>query len=627
MMHPQLLRYYDDELRHLREVGAEFAEEFPKIAGRLALEKFECADPYVERMLEAFAFLTARVQIKMEAQFPRFINHLLEVVYPHYLAPTPSMAVVRFQPDLSEGGLASGFLIPRGDTVLRSVAGKGRNTACEYRTGHDVTLWPIELIRAEYLPTSGAVAALDVPEVRGVRAGLRLRLKTTAGLTFDKLALDRLPLFLSGAGGLPVALCEQILGAGLGMAIRPAQRPASWQEIRPAASLARCGFSEREALLPTSPRSFDGYRLLHEYFSFPARFQFVELRDLSRAVRRCTGDELEIVILFSRANPQLDGVIDQQNIQLFCAPAVNLFPKRADRIHLNTRDTEHHIVPDRTRPLDFEVHSVLSVAGYGAGTEVAQEFKPFYAARDQHAAGSDHAFYALSRQPRVLSAKQRRVGPRSSYIGSEAFVSLVDGEEAPYGHDLRQLGIMTLCTNRDLPLHASFGQLNTDFTMDQGAPVESIRCVAGPSKPRPSNAEGVTAWRLISHLSLNYLSLADSDPERGSQALRDLLKLYTDREEASAAKQVDGVRHVRTTPIVRRVPGRGHIVHARGLEVSVTFDEHAFDGSGIFLLGAVLEEFFAKYVSLNSFTETVIHSLDRGEVMRWPARIGRRELL
>lgn len=625
-MHPRLLRYYEDELRHLREVGAEFAEEYPKVAERLALDRFECADPYVERLLEGFAFLTARVQMKLDAQFPRFTNHLLEAVYPHCLAPTPSMAVVQITPDLTQGGLAGGLSIRRGEALRGAVQG-GLAAGCEFRTAHEVTLWPIQLTRADYLPTAGAVAALRVPDVRGVRAGIRLRLKVMGDLTFDKLPLDRLPLFLTGSGAIPVALCELILGTALGVVVRPAENPGAWQEVLPPGSLHRRGFADEEAMLPVVPQSFGGYRLLHEYFAFPQRFQFVELRNLARAVHRCADSELEIIILFGRAESRLDGLVDQQNFALFCTPAINLFPKQADRIHLNARDTEYHIVPDRTRPLDFEVHSVLSVFGYGAGTEVLREFAAFYSTHDRHVDLTGNAYYSLARQSRMLTAKQRRHGPRSSYIGSEAFISLVDGNEAPFGHELRQLGVRTLCTNRDLPLFMGVGRQNTDFDLDLGVPVDSIRCLAGPTRPRPSNAEGPTAWRLISHLSLNYLSLADNDPQQGAAALRELLSLYADLGEPATAKQIDGVRHVSTRPIVRRVPGRGAIVHVRGLEVDLGIDEHAFDGSGIFLLGAVLEEFFARYVSLNSFTETVIRSLDRGEVMRWPARIGRRALL
>nr|MCU0808986.1 type VI secretion system baseplate subunit TssF [Candidatus Contendobacter sp.] len=209
----------------------------------------------------------------------------------------------------------------------------------------------------------------------------------------------------------------------------------------------------------------------------------------------------------------------------------------------------------------------------------------------------------------------------------EVYLSLVDADEAPYRGNLRQLAVTTLCTNRDLPLHMPVGLGQTDFTLASGAPVRAVRCLAGPTKPRPSHAQGDTAWRLISHLSLNYLSLADTDARQGAVALRELLALYGDLAEAAVRKQIDGVNSVQAVPVTRRAPIPGPIAFARGLEVTVNLDEAAFEGSGIFLLGSVLEQFFAKYASINSFTETVVKSTERGEIIRWPARIGRRHTL
>ncbi|MBK8899190.1 MAG: type VI secretion system baseplate subunit TssF [Candidatus Competibacteraceae bacterium] len=622
-MDPRLLEYYNRELQHLREVGGEFAKEFPKIAGRLGLEGFECADPYVERLLEGFGFLAARVQLKLDAEFPRFTQHLLEIIYPHYLAPTPSMLVAQFQPDPTEGALDQGFVIPRG-SELRSLLGKGDQTPCEYRTAHEVTLWPVELTEVQYFAGKEPVALLDLPDLNKVRAGVRLRLRTTLpGLTFDKLALERLTLFLHGGDELPMRVYEQLLSNTVLMVVRPGQRPAPWHEVVPGERIRRLGFADEQALLPYAPPSFRGYRLLHEYFVFPQRYLFVELVGLGPAVRRCADSELEILILLNRASAVLENSLETEHFALFCAPAINLFPKRADRIHLSEQVAEHHVVPDRTRPMDFEVYQVNGVTGIGGEGE-EQEFLPFYAAYDRLDQHEQRAFYTMRRLPRQLSSQQRRSGPRSSYIGSEAFLSLVDAGEAPYRSNLKQLAVTALCTNRDLPLHMPIGLGETDFSMTSGAPVGSVRCLAGPTKPRPSHAHGDTAWRLISHLSLNYLSLADTDRRQGAVALRELLALYGDLAEAATRKQIDGVRSVRAAPITRRAPIAGPIAFARGLEVNVTLDEGAFEGAGIFLLGAVLEQFFAKYASINSFTETVVHSSERGEIMRWPARIGKR---
>lgn len=625
-MDPRLLKYYNRELQHIREMGGEFAQEFPKIAGRLGLDGFECADPYVERLLEGFAYMSARVQLKVDAEFPRFTQHLLEMVYPHYLAPTPSMAVVQFQPDLTEGSLNEGCLIPR-QTALHSQTGKDQQTACEYRTAHDLTLWPIELIEAQYLPGAGAVANTGAPSLPGLKAGIRLRLKTTAGLKFNQLALNNLPLYLRGVGELPMQIYEQILANTIAVVVQPAIRPFSWQQVVKNKAVLPLGFQENQALLPYTSRSFQGYRLLQEYFAFPERFMFVELTQLQNALKQCPDTELDIILLLNRSNPQLINSVDASRFSLFCTPAVNLFPKRADRIHLDNQTSEYHIIPDRSRPLDYEVYQVTEAIGLGSTIDDKQDFLPFY----ESSAASDHkqnrAYYSLIRSPRLLSSKQRRHGPRSSYIGNETYLSLVDANEAPFRTELRQMDISTLCTNRDLPLQLSIGIGKTDFTLDTGAPVESIRCLSGPTKPRPSNAYKDTAWKLISHLSLNYLSLINNDDKEGATAFRSLLALYGENSDAGFRKQIEGVLSINARPIVRRINTAGPIVFGRGLELAITVDEAAFEGTGIFLFGAVLEQFFAQYVSVNSFTETVLKASGRGEVIRWPAKIGQRHLM
>ncbi|MEJ1354415.1 MAG: type VI secretion system baseplate subunit TssF [Candidatus Sedimenticola sp. (ex Thyasira tokunagai)] len=622
-MDPRLLKYYNRELQHIREMGGEFAQEFPKIAGRLGLEGFECADPYVERLLEGFAFMAARVQLKLDAEFPRFTQHLLEAVYPHYLAPTPSMAVVQFQPDLTEGGLAEGFKLPR-ESKLRSLLGKNEQTSCEYRTAHDVDLWPLELTEAGYLTT---LAGTGLPDMPGVKSAIRLRLRCTAGLTFDKLQLENLPLYLRGADELPMHLYEQILGNAVALVARPVSRPPPWQEVITKEHIRPMGFEDDQALLPCGPRAFQGYRLLHEYFAFPARYMFIEFTGLGAAVQRCKDDELELVILLNRNDSELEKRFDASNFALFCTPAINLFPKECDRIHLSHKFSEPHVVPDRTRPMDFEVYSISGITGYGTDTGLEQEFLPFYASNDVAAQQPDLTFFTQRREPRVLSSRQKRKGPRSSYIGSEVFVSLVDADEAPYQADLRQLGIKSMCTNRDLPLSIPIGKENTDFTLEASAPVESIRCAAGPTRPKPSWAEGDSSWRLISHLSLNYLSITNSSEAQGAEALRELLSLYGDIGESTVRKQISGVRMISTRPVIRRIPVEGPIALGRGQEIKLTLDEDAFEGTGGFLLGAVLERFFARYASINSFTQTIITTAERGEIMRWPLRTGQRHVL
>ena len=621
-----MLRYYERELSHVREMGAEFAREFPKIAGRLGLEGFECADPYVERLLEGFAFLAARVQLKLDSEFPTFTQHLLELVYPHYLAPTPSMAVVRFYPNAREGSLADGVLVPR-DTVMRSRLGKHEQTTCEYWTKHDIQLWPFELRRVQYTTVLGELNQVKIPGPRRARAMLRLQLNTTSGIRFDQLSIDRLPLFLSGGDATTMRLYEQLTASTIAVVARVASKPNAAYAVVPGEGARAIGFDDDEALLPYGPRSFQGYRLLHEYFAFPARYMFVQLEGLQSVVRKCADTEIELLVVFDREEPLLEGVVDTSRVLPFCTPAINLFPRQADRVHLSDRESEYHIVPDRTRPLDLEVHSVTQVTGYGTRVDSEREFVPLYSVWDQRRDEERPAYFTVLRRPRMLSSRQQQVGTRSTYVGSEVFISLVDGHEGPFSHDLRQLGVQTLCTNRDLPLHMSVGQGDTDFTLQSGAPIDAARCVAGPSAPRVSHAHGETAWRLISHLSLNYLSLCNADSKQGAAAMRELLSLYAELADTSTAKQVNGLRSIASKPIMRPLFGSGPVTLVRGLEVAVECDESAFSGTGAFLLGAVLERFFAKYVAINSFTETTLRTLQRGEIMRWPMKSGQRPVL
>jgi type VI secretion system protein ImpG len=359
----------------------------------------------------------------------------------------------------------------------------------------------------------------------------------------------------------------------------------------------------------------------------PERFLFVELGGLDRPVARCAGRELEIILLLDRSEPMLATGFGPDHLSLFCAPAINLFPKRSDRVNLSEREVEHHVVPDRMRPLDFEVFSVASVEGYAMDGGTPQPFLPFYAANDLSRNPDHRSYYILRREPRQLSSRARQRGPRSSYLGHEVFISLVDPEQAPFSHGLRQLGLDLLCTNRDLPLSMPVGKQHTDFTIAVSAPVAAIRCVVGPTPPRPCRGDGEYAWRFLSHLGLNYLSLVDTDALHGAAALRELLRLYLPSSTAIPARQLEGLLSVACHPIVRRLPGAGPVAAGRGLEVTLTIDETPFGGAGGILLASVLDRFFAKYVSINAFTETVLRNPERGEVMRWPMQIGQRPVL
>ena len=626
-MDPGLLRLYNDELTHLREVGAEFAAEFPKIAARLSMDGVEDTDPYVERLLEGFAFMAARVQLKIDAEHPRLVQHLLETVYHGFLSPVPSMLIARMRPDPLDPNLARGFTVPR-HSALSSETVRGQNTRCEFRTAHDVTLWPIEIESVQYFSFAPDLPLTRLPVASPIRGGLRVRLKAHGGCKFNELPLDRLALYVAAPDDVAYRLHELVLGAGLGTWVggvgakgvvrSPAQGFADSESVQP------LGFDDEQAVLPETLRGFSGHRLLQEYAAMPQRLMFFEVTDLARRLAQVASSEAEIVLLFSRGEAALESLVNAGSLTLFCTPAVNLFRKRLDRIQLGPGAWEYHVVPDRTRPMDFEVHSIESVTGYGTGLVAEQSFLPLYASF--HDAARNHgAYYTVRREPRLLSARQRLEGPRSAYVGQEAFLSLVDPNNAPYREDMRQLSLTALVTNRDLPTLLP-GSSST-WVLDGAGPAGRIETLRGPTRPVQRLARGDVGWAMVSLLTLNYLSIAGVDSARTASALRSLLALHGPEQDPAWTKQVDGIQEVKARSVVRRLPFPGPLTFGCGVEISVTVDEMGFQGGSAFLLGTVLDCFFARHASANSFCETVLRSASRGEIMRSGPRIGARAAL
>jgi type VI secretion system protein ImpG len=530
------------------------------------------------------------------------------------------MAVVKLAPSATESGLAVGFVVPR-QTTLRSQVIRSQNAVCEFRTAHDVTLWPLEIEAVEV-----TAAPPDIPLARlalgaPVRGAIRLRLAGPPEIPIASLPLERLTFFLSGADEIASRLYELVFTRALGVVVG-GPRASQLHAVVPPGAIRPEGFGEAQAMLPYPSSTFGGYRLLHEYFAFPSRYLFFTVDGLGPAIAKCPGNAIEIVVLLDQAAPDLERVVDEKQVALYCTPAVNLFPKRADRINVGPQRFEYHVVADRAAPLDYEVYAVTGVVGHATGMGEDRVFRPFYRTLDRDG-GDFGAYWSARREPRMLSDTARRNGTRSAYVGSEVFLSLVDQAEAPFSGDLRQLSIDTLCTNRDLPLLMRVGG-GSDFALTISAPVDQVRVVRGLSRPTPAVAERELAWRLISHLGLNYLALTDVDAETVAKALRETLELYAVHGDASMRAQIDGVKHVRVSPVTRRLPHPGPLAFGRGVRVALAVDETRFAGFSPHLLATVLEQFFARHVAINTFTETTLASLQRGTIASWAPRIGRR---
>ena len=623
-MDNRLLQAYNRELAYVRDLASEFAAENKAVAAELGLTGAGPQDPYVERLLEGFALLAARTQLKLDARHPEFTQHLLEVVYPGFLNPIPSCAITEFVPDTREAALLTGAPIPRG-SVLKANALQGSGASCQYRTAHEVTLWPFTVKDVTYIVGGGALAGQGLGLGTAAKAAVRVKLAIPPGASFGAITANSLTFYVHGEPTHASRLLEQVLANCLGVIVRGVDSPPTRGFAR--MTVEHVGCEDDEALLPPSPSGLQGYRLLQEYFALPERLRFFQVAGLRASLAGLTGTELELFLIFDRINPALENVLDANSLRLYCTPVVNLFPRSLDRVHVSVTDTEMLVTADTNRPMDFEIHSVTRMRAVGGGGEMLSEVLPMHLL--DHTAEEDDArlYYSLQRRPRLRSLRQKQTGARTSYLGSEVFVSICDSRQRQYGGELRQLDIEALCTNRDLPLYLGFDGQRSTFTSDSAVPVQAIRCLASPSDPRSSPAFGDTAWRLISHLSLNYLSLIDKDPTAGASTLRSLLELYVDPLSAAARQQLAGVRSVSYRRVTRRIPGGGPIAYGNGLEITLTLDDNAFEGTGIFVLGAVLERFFARYTSINSFTQLRLVSSSRGEIKRWPPRAGRRQIL
>ena len=651
-MHREFLDLYNRELQLLYEQARDFAGEYPGIAERLGGLVADRMDPMVAGLLEGAAFLAARVQLKLKHEFPEFTANLLERLVPHYLAPTPSAMLARVGPLYSDPGLREGRLIRRGSYLDATYRELDRQIACRFRLSSDITLWPFEVVGAEYYPTAGALQALGLPVGSNVLAGLRLSLthrmaprredeitdlqaQKNPAVWFAGCRVRELPIHFLGSEGDAVALYEQIFAHRAGMYFRYLDQFENPVVVSaPQVQVAQLGVGDEDGLLGADQRVFRGFDLLREYFLFPRKFLGFTLTGLETVMRKLTAKSIDIVFTFDEINHRLPAAVRPEMFSLYTAPAVNLFEKTTDRVAVRANQHEYHIVPDRSRYLDFEPHRIVDVFAHYPGGQDKVPVPPLYAASLDVAASEPDLAYTVRRLPRRRTVEEKKYGKSSDYTGTDMFISLLEPAGVDDHTSVAELSVRTLCSNRHLTEHLPVGEGGADFRLLEDVTL-GVMCVAGPTLPREpivsqhwSRTEtaytGTVAWRLINMLSLNQLGLVERGAGKDGQSLREILGMFGDLADSATERKIRGVRSVDSVPAVRRVHRSGGSAIARGVEITVTLDEKAFEGSGAFLLGAILDRFFAEYAALNHFTQTVIRTVERGEIMRWPARIGMR---
>ncbi|SFH93794.1 type VI secretion system protein ImpG [Bosea sp. OK403] len=653
-MDREFLDLYNRELDLLYQQAKEFGDEYPGIADRLGGLVRDRIDPMVSGLLEGTAFLAARVQLKLKHEFPEFTSNLLEQLVPNYLAPTPSCILARFQPAFGDTALREGKAIAKGSYIDATYQQRGRRVACRYRLASDVTLWPFEITGAEYFATPAALQGLGIPIDRRALAGLRIGLthrttprrddepsdteaKAKPECWFSGTKLETLPFYLTGAEPDAHALYEHVMARCIGVFLRyldPFGDPVAVP--LPQDCLRQIGMEEEEALLPHDARIFRGFDLLREYFMFPRKFLGFTLGGLKAVRQSLAARNIEIVMVFDEASPRLGSIVDGNTFSLYTSPAVNLFEMGTDRIPMKTNVHEHHVVPDRSRYLEFEPHRIVEVFAHFAGGREKVPVRPLYSS-SLESGDESGLFYTIRRLPRRRSIEEKQRGAASDYIGTDMFISLTEKPGTDLAARVVELSIRAFCSNRHLAEQLPVGSSGADFRLPEDQTLDIV-CVAGPTAPREPVASylrsrgetahtGTVTWRLINMLSLNHLGLLERGGGKDGRALRETLALFADLADAATERRIRGTRSLDSRPVVRRVRHRAGLGAARGTEVTVTLDEKAFEGSGAFLLGAILDRFFAEYAGMNHFTQTVIRTVERGEIARWPPRAGSRRVL
>jgi type VI secretion system protein ImpG len=608
---------FQRELDYFRNTASQFAERFPKIANRLSLSATGIRDPHVERLIQAFAYLNARTRHKLEDSFPELVDAMLGILYPHLLSPVPSMSVLGLKLNPAQKDQTAGHAVNAG-TLIETERIHGHN--CLFRTAYPVRLFPMESnsVRLLSRPFSGPPS----PSRSDASSVLRFEFRTIdPKQSLSEFALGSLRFFVNIPNFEKAAkLIELVLTQTLEVVITGTD-PAVATAVLPGSVVQAVGFAPDEAVLPQSPRSFPGYRLLSEYFVLPQKFLFFDINGLTPKVLAGLGNRMEISLLLREHVAELESVVSGESVRLGCTPIVNLFRRTADAVPLNFRKTEYRIIPDARAEESMEIFSIDSVTVDDQDGQL-REFQPFYSVA--HASTADETGYWHA---------VRRPGPVEGDSGSlrtatEMFISLVDSQFSPLRPGQGLMYSELTCFNRDLPEELSrqrdAGRIELQIVGGRG-PVSEIKCLVAPTATLRRHMGRRNLWPLVSQLSLNHLSLIET--EDAVLAIREMLALNDPLESVQTRNLIDGLKSIASEKTVRRVDG----AFVRGTQINLLFSEENFAGDSAFMFANVLNHFFSMYTSINSFTRMTASTQDRKsrgiESWKWPARAGNRNLI
>jgi len=611
-MADELLPYYEKELAFIRQLGAEFSKEHPKIASRLRVSTDTVEDPHVSRLIESFAYLNARIQHKLDDDFPELSDAMLSVLFPHYQRPIPSMSIIQFSPD--EEQLDASYIIPR-KTMVETEQFQGET--CRFTTSFDTELLPIKVNSASLLgrpfTTPGSA------DIRGAGGVLKISLQTFSdAISFAELKPDKVRFYLKGQTQHINPLYQLLLNENLEIVMAFGQTDTKSYFLGKNA-ITSVGFSENEGLLPYPAASFMGYRLLTEYFVFPEKFMFIDIGGLAEHIPEYAGEQLDLYIYLQSSDVELEHNISEQTFALGCTPIVNLFEHRAEPIKLDHTQQEYQLTPDIRRPIGYEVYSTNRVVG-STSTGEPKEFHAFYGLKHEHQNSEAEAFWFATRRSAKLSNNERDEG-------TDVFLSLVDLGFNPHMPEDYTLTVDTTCSNRDLPGKLPFNLDQPKLQcVDSAPPCSKTRCLTQPSATVRAPLRNHARWRLISHLNLNHLSLTGGDS--ATEALQEILRLYDFKESSVTQGLIAAILNVQARPISAPLTIDGRATMCRGIEIEIELDGIQLTGSSSYLFASVLEHFFALYCSVNSFTRLLVKLKGKeGYLKKCPPRAGEKIFL
>lgn len=607
----ELLPYYERELGFLRRYSREFSERYPKIAGRLLIGGEVCEDPHIERMIQSFALLNSRISKRLDDDYPEFTEALFEVLYPHYLRPFPSCSIARLDYSGAAAQLTAATEIARG-TELATRPVKG--VACTFRTAYPVTVAPLALTHAAFSAIIDAPEEVQLPP--NASSSISIVLEATAEqISLAQLGIGKLRVFIDGEPSFCAALRDALFMRTV-KAYVEGDDSGRWNALAQI-PVSSAGYAEDDALIPFSARSHPAYRLLTEYFCFPEKFNFFDI-DLAAVCMPLPSGCRRITLHLALAGLRTDsntarmlGTMSTNNLLLGCTPVVNLFRQRGEPIRLTHTAASYPVLADARRAYAFEVQAIESVklVRQTPQGESITEFRPFYSLRHGQMPASDGHYWVMRRDD-TISEKSP---------GYETEISIVDIDFDPAAIETDTLSLELSCTNRDLPAQLTYGLRGGDLFLEGGSSVRSIHFLRKPTESHRFERGRGAHWRLISHLSLNHLSLSGS----GLEAFQEMLTLYDLPRSASSQRQISGIAAIEHKAANAWLPGNPFACLVRGLEVRLTLDEEAFVGSGIHAFAHIVECFLGLYVHANSFTQLVVLSKKSGEeLLRCKPRSG-----